>query len=156
MSRALCIVLLSLLTACGSPSSSSGDPAPPISGTAIDGSAVDLESLHGKYVLVQFWASWCGPCHRELPILVDLAEQRPELEVISIALERKRESGLAFSEKVQFPWPHQLVQEGSFVRFDPIASAYGVSEIPSTFLIDPEGKIVAANTSVSEAAALLP
>ncbi len=136
-----------------------GDYAPMIKTQAEDGHQVNLSQLKGSYVIVEFYASWCGPCHRELPKLKRLYDQQKKssnpVEVISIALEKNKKTGLKFLNQIDFPWSHQIVNESRFVRFDPIASRYGVSDIPASFLIGPDGKLLASYSSIDELALIL-
>lgn len=153
------VLLLGILSGCSNAQldefgTETGAIAPPIQASAEDGHLVELSGLKGNYVIVEFYASWCGPCHRELPKLkrlyLEKQASKTPVEVISIALERDKKAGLKFLKQIDFPWPHQVVNESRFVRFDPIASAYDVTDIPSTFLIGPEGEILSARSSVVE------
>jgi thiol-disulfide isomerase/thioredoxin len=136
-----------------------GSCAPQIEGTAVDGSFVNLEDLKGKYVIVEFYASWCGPCHRELPKLKQLYTDKKNtaqpVEVISIALEKSKKTGAKFLSQIEFPWKQQILKKSNFVRFDEDASAYDVTDIPASFLIGPDGSILAAHSSIDQIQAIL-
>ena len=126
-----------------------GKPAPPISGTGPDGEAIHLADFKGKYVLVDFWATWCPPCVAEAPALKDLRSRYKErgFEILGVNVDAARE-GQDDSEGVQSTvrrflvkygadWPNIMEKSGG----DAI-KAYGVKEIPATFLVDREGKII--------------
>ena len=136
-----------------------GALAPPIIAQSVDGQKVNLSDLKGQYVILEFYASWCGPCHRELPKLKALYTEKASsgnpVEVISIALEKNKETGSKFLAQVDFPWSKQILQEARYVRFDPIASDYNVTDIPASFLIGPDGKVLAAHSSIAQIQSIL-
>ncbi len=162
--NSLLITAVLLLSACSENQSTDCSPtvgscAPTIQGTAVDGSSVTLDDFSGKYVIVEFYASWCGPCHRELPKLKRLYTEKRNtaepVEVISIALEKNKKTGAKFLDQVDFPWKQQILKESNFVRFDEDASAYDVTDIPASFLIGPDGSILAAHSSIDQIQAML-
>ncbi len=94
--------------------------------------------MKGKYVLLDFWASWCGPCRAELPYVKRLVEKHGSNEnfsLIGISLDRGEAPMKEFISKNEMNWMN--VYDGSGGQ---IASQYGVVSIPFTVLIDPEGK----------------
>jgi len=108
----------------------------------VDGKPVDLASFRGKYVFIDFWASWCGPCRQENPNLVKAYQQfkgKP-FEIIGISLDEKKEPWLKAIQKDNLPWVHLSTLES---RENEVARYYGITSIPSSFLLDPEGKIIA-------------
>lgn len=118
-----------------------GAAAPEFSLPSDKGGRVALKSLRGKYVLLDFWASWCGPCRSEIPRLKKLWEvyHAKGLEIVSITIDNKEADWRRALAEEQMPWT-QLNAHGS-----PVARQYNVQGIPHLVLIDPEGKIVAIN-----------
>lgn len=119
------------------------------------GEAVSLSDYRGKIVLLDFWASWCGPCRRENPNVVSLYQQynHKGFEVLGVSLDGKRSGAdpkaawLKAIEQDQLSWANLSDLQG----FEsPIAKLYGIQSIPSTFLIDAEGIIIARNLRGTE------
>ena len=114
-----------------------------------EGNAVSLKSIienpANKYVLLDFWASWCGPCMAEMPHLKEVyaAYHKKGFEIVGVTRDHKREMWLGAIEKHQLNW----IQLGSMnASSNPVSEAYGVQGIPSNFLIDcSTGKIVGVN-----------
>ncbi len=123
-----------------------GDLAPAFSALSPDGKQVSLKESLGKVTLVDFWASWCGPCRRENPNVVKLyADYHAKgLNIISISLDRPGQDAAwkGAIEKDGLTWTHV-----SNLMFwdDPIAKDYHVQSIPATFLLDEKGTIIAVN-----------
>jgi len=119
-----------------------GKEAPDFEEALADGKTMKLSDLRGKVVLLDFWASWCGPCRRENPNVVRLYEQYKDkgFTVMSVSLDKDKQRWLDAIEKDNLSWPYHV----SDLKFwsSKAAKLYGVSGIPFTVLIDQEGKII--------------
>jgi thiol-disulfide isomerase/thioredoxin len=120
-----------------------GVVAPEISLPNPDGEIIDLSSLRGKYVLLDFWAAWCPPCREESPWLVEAYNryQKMGFDIYQVSLDRNREAWLrGISEDRLERWKHVSdLQFWSSV----VVPLYRIDGIPANFLLDPEGKIIA-------------
>ena len=120
-----------------------GSMAPEITLPNRDGVATSLTSLRGKVVLVDFWASWCGPCRKENPNVVSAYGKYHDkgFEVFSVSLDKDRDSWLAAIQKDNLSWPNHVSDLKYWKSAG--AAAYGVTAIPYTVLIGRDGRIVA-------------
>jgi len=120
-----------------------GSPAPEISLADPEGNIRKLSSLKGKVVLIDFWASWCGPCRKENPNVVAIYGKYHDkgFEVFSVSLDKDRDGWLKAIAKDNLTWPNH-VSDLKYWR-SAGALAYGVTGIPFTVLVDKKGKIVA-------------
>lgn len=128
-----------------------GDIAPEIKMKNPDGETISLSDIEGKIVLIDFWASWCGPCRRENPYVVQAYHTFKDKKfnggdgftIFSVSLDNKQkawEEGILADELV---WPYHVCD---FAAWKTRAAAiYGVRGIPSNFLINKDGVIVAKN-----------
>ncbi|WP_207430306.1 TlpA disulfide reductase family protein [Sabulibacter ruber] len=121
-----------------------GSAAPNITLPSPQGPEISLASLRGKYVLIDFWASWCGPCRQENPNVVRMYNKYKDkgFEIFGVSLDQDRTKWLNAIEKDKLTWPHVSDLKG---WESSAASLYGVTAIPQTVLLDKEGKIIAKN-----------
>lgn len=121
-----------------------GQEAPDFTLNSPEGKPVSLSSLRGKYVLIDFWASWCGPCRMENPNVVRMYDKFKDkgFDIYGVSLDDNEKSWKAAITKDNLKWQHgsELKKWNSGV-----AQTYGVNAIPATFLIDKDGKIIAKN-----------
>ena len=121
-----------------------GALAPDITLEDTKGQVVSLSSLRGKYVLIDFWASWCGPCRQENPNVVRMYNKYKEkgFEIYSISLDDNKNAWLKAIEADGMVWTNVLGKKNGSSA---VAQQYSVQVIPTTYLLDKEGKIIAKN-----------
>jgi cytochrome c biogenesis protein CcmG/thiol:disulfide interchange protein DsbE len=116
-----------------------GEPAPDFALADLDGNSVRLEDLRGRPVVVNFWASWCGPCVEEFPLLRAAADAHADdgLAIVGIVYDDRSEAARAFMEHNGGTWPAAMDPGGR------VAAAYGVYAPPQTYFIGRDGTVVA-------------
>jgi thiol-disulfide isomerase/thioredoxin len=126
-----------------------------LKGTTVDGKPFDIESLRGKVVLVDFWATWCGPCLAEHPNIEKQYKKYKDkgFEVVGVSIDQDREALEDFVAEKHTPWItlHDKENEGQH----PAVVDYGIFGIPSMMLVDKEGKVVSTEARGAELARLL-
>ena len=116
-----------------------GNPAPDITLNDIKGKPFSLKKLRGKYVIIDFWGSWCGWCIKGLPEMKKYYEKyKGKLEILGVDCNDTEEKWKAAVEKHQLPWKHVRIPEGD----ESVYAKYAIQGFPTKVLVDPKGNIV--------------
>jgi cytochrome c biogenesis protein CcmG/thiol:disulfide interchange protein DsbE len=132
----LALVGTQVLLRPGSGPALDGAGAPPLALADLEGKTLDLQDLRGRMVLVNFWATWCPPCRAEIPELAELwrAQKEDCFELLGVVEDSPRSEVLSYAGRIPYP-----------ILTDPrgdAAAAWGVQGFPSSFLVDPMGRVV--------------
>lgn len=138
-----------------------GQKAPELAFASPSGETLKLSELtKGHFVLVDFWASWCGPCRRSNPGLVELYNDYKDKHfksakkgfiILSVSLDQNKDAWVNAIAKDKLAWPYHISDLGGWQS--KAAELYGVQFIPQAFLVGPDGKVVAKYNTSEEAKA---
>ncbi len=121
-----------------------GKPAPAFALETLDGQKISLADYHGKTLVTTFWASWCGPCRMELPVLVKFYQEQHKagsnFEILAISVDAQKDDAEGAARALKIPFP-VLLDAGNHM-----SDAYQVDAIPTLFVINPAGKVVFVQT----------
>ena len=131
-----------------------GKKAPDFTQADTSGTAITLSSLHGKYVLIDFWASWCKPCRAQNPALVRLYKKYSDkgFTILGVSLDSKKEAWVKAIHDDKLQWP-----QVSDLKFwsNAVAKQYKISSVPQNYLLDSQGVIIAKNLDEDDLEQLL-
>lgn len=134
-----------------------GDKVPAIEGLGIDGRKVRSEDYRGSYWILHFWGSWCPSCRKENVTLrtiyqsykgQQIGSEKADFDILSIGAERNQEAWLKAMEKDSLDWPGHILAMDDFKH--PILEKLGVRKLPTLFLVDPQGTVIAADPDIHE------
>lgn len=123
-------------------------PAPDFTLPDVNGENISLSDFHGQTVLLDFWASWCGPCRKLSPDLVQLHDQFKgrNFTILSVSVDDHKDRWIKAIEEDQLDWTHVSKLDG----WGDVSKMYGVMAIPQNFLISPDGNILSKNLTIEQ------
>lgn len=127
-------------------------PAPPITTTGLDGSSWKLADQRGKVVLIDFWATWCGPCRESMPNLKELYRTyspRKDFVMVGVSIDEKAGVVQQYVRGNDIRWP--ILFEPRAAWKNSAAQALGIEAIPSMWVVDKQGNVVAASVREMDA-----
>jgi len=125
-----------------------GQAVPVVQGTTLDGGTYDIDAHRGNWVVVNFFASWCTPCRVEQPELVAFDREHRnagDVEIVSVVFQDKEADVRAFFDQSGATWPVVVGDTGS------VALSFGVTAVPESYIVSPEGQVVAKFENVTAA-----
>lgn len=126
------------------PSALVGKPAPEFAVESLDGRRISLADYRGKTLVVTFWASWCGPCRMEMPVLARFYRQThkagSDFEILAISIDETKDAAASAAKSLKIPFPVGMDSDSR------VADSYGVESIPMLFVADKTGKVTYSNT----------
>ncbi len=126
----------------------SGTKAPAFKGNTLDGGTIKLEDYRGKVVLLDFWASWCGPCRKEMPFLAELYKEFEghDFEILAVNIDKKKKNAEKFLKKLDVKIKFPVIWD----KKKEIPPLYGIKTMPTTVLIDKKGNVRYIHDGFSE------
>ena len=121
-----------------------------ISGRTVDGQRVSTRSMQGDYVVVHFWATWCGACVKKMPKFVSESNELRQLGVqyVGVCLDTDKNKVKKFLKKQRIDWP-QIINQARSGWDHPLVDKLGVTSIPLTIILGPDGRVMATDVSPS-------
>ena len=107
--------------------------APDFTLVDIDGETHRLEDYRGQRVVINFWASWCGPCIHELPAFAKFARNHPDVVVLGLSTDQRPEHAQAAANRFDLPYP--ILMAGK------VAKTYNIKHLPTTIIVDKDGRV---------------